>query len=133
MHTQYTAPFTAVSIRRDASTTAHVCVPEYELPILEHLFGAQFVERGDVLLDLVRTCCAHDEAERLAQKYGQAAVEAVFGHGAKRLKEAMQEAAAAAVKEAPRRGRPRKEPEPAHSPAGYAAGVDAAAVEPASL
>lgn len=109
MHTQHTFGYVALTIRRDASTTLSAAVPAHEVPILEHVFGQQYVERGEELSGVTHTASAAEEAERLIQKYGAATIAEIFGHDARNLKDALQaHAIDASASPEPRRGRPPK-------------------------
>ena len=80
-------PLYSILIRRDAHTTTPVTIPEYELPILQDIFGAENVhdaegrrvdEKGPgKAIGQFRP--SDDEYERFCAKYGAERVEQVFG------------------------------------------------------
>lgn len=93
-------PLYEIRVRRDAHTINHVTVPEYEIPILQELFGTENVQNAEgKRLDesgigvSVGTFEAGDEYDRFCAKYGVEPVEAVYGRkGAKALEKAVTEA-----------------------------------------
>lgn len=64
------------TIRRDAQTITPVTVPAYELAVLKDVFGDENVVTGGVAGQWRES---EDEFDRLSRKYGQAAVEKVYG------------------------------------------------------
>lgn len=103
-------PLYTIHVRRDAHTLTPVFVPEYEIAILQALFGNENVLNSDNARadengngtasgDFK---AAEDEYARLEIKYGPELVESVYG---KRITRALDTAIEAAKK--PRVGRPR--------------------------
>jgi hypothetical protein len=81
-----------VVVRHDASAVPALAVFEHELPVLEHLYGAEHVEAG--ALAGRRDIGVEGEYARLVRKYGEESVVGVYGvaHSG-RLEKAMQAAA----------------------------------------
>lgn len=80
-------PLYSILIRRDAHTTTPVTIPEYELPILQDIFGAENVhnaegrrvdEKGPGKA-IGQFRASDDEYERFCAKYGAERVEQVYG------------------------------------------------------
>ena len=80
-------PLYSILIRRDAHTTTPVTIPEYELPILQDIFGTENVhnaegrrvdEKGPGKA-IGQFRASDDEYERFCAKYGAARIEQVFG------------------------------------------------------
>ncbi|NLC23170.1 MAG: hypothetical protein GX776_01660 [Oxalobacter sp.] len=101
-----------IHVRRDAHTLTPVFVPEYEIALLQALFGTENVLNSDnaradengngtAAGDFK---AAEDEYARLEIKYGEELVESVYG---KRMTRALDNAIEAAKK--PRAGRGRSD------------------------
>lgn len=93
-------PLYEILIRRDAHTITPVTIPEYELPIVQELFGTENVQNADkVRADeagigspVGSFKASDDEYERFCVKYGIELVEMVYGKkGSKALEKAMGE------------------------------------------
>lgn len=105
-------PLYTLHVRRDAHTLTPVFVPEYEIAILQALFGVENVlNSGNARADengngaiAGEFKAGEDEYTRLVIKYGEELVEQVYG---KRLTRALDNAIEAAKK--PRVGRPRSD------------------------
>ena len=80
-------PLYAIRIRRDAHTITPVTVPEYELPLLQEIFGVENVQNADgktadenglgkPVGEFTPSC---DEYGRFCAKYGTDRVETVWG------------------------------------------------------
>lgn len=89
-------PLYEVRVRRDAHTINHVIVPQYEIAILQELFGTENVQNaeGKSLDESIGASVgafeAGDEYDRFCAKYGAETVEAVYGRkGAKMLDKAI--------------------------------------------
>lgn len=105
-------PLYTIHVRRDAHTLTPVFVPEYEIPLLQALFGTENILNSDntrvdqngngPIAGEYKT--PEDEYARLAIKYGEEHIEEVYG---KRLTKALDNAIDAAKKS--RAGRPRAE------------------------
>lgn len=98
-------PTYLIHIRRDANTITPVNVPEYEVPILQEMFGTENVHNADgkrvdeagIGICIAECPLADDEFARLAAKYGASdeglVVEQVYGKKAsKGLEKAIAEA-----------------------------------------
>lgn len=80
-------PLYEICIRRDAHTVTPVTVPEYEVPLLQEIFGVENVlNREKKRVDENGPGCPEgqfqpsgDEYERFCAKYGVELVELVFG------------------------------------------------------
>lgn len=80
-------PLYEIRIRRDAHTVTPVTVPEYELPLLQEIFGAENVHNADRKRVDEAGCgtpvgsfrASEDEYERFCAKYGAERVEQVYG------------------------------------------------------
>lgn len=80
-------PLYSILVRRDAHTTTPVTVPEYELPILQAVFGVENVHNAEgkrvdekgpgKAIGQFRP--SDNEYERFCAKYGTEQVEQVFG------------------------------------------------------
>ena len=99
-------PLYEILIRRDAHTITPVTIPEYELPIVQELFGTENVQNADkVRADeagigspVGSFKASDDEYERFCVKYGIELVEMVYGKkGSKALEKAMGETKAKPV------------------------------------
>ena len=92
-------PLYNIRVRRDAHTITPVTVPEYELLLLQELFGAENVQNADGrsideqgIGAVVGQYNAGDEYERFCAKYGFDLVESVYGKkSAKTLEKAVAE------------------------------------------
>lgn len=105
-------PLYTIHVRRDAHTLTPVFVPEYEITLLQALFGSENVLNasntradengiGDIAGEFK---AGEDEYARLAIKYGEELIEQVYG---KRLTRTLDTAIEAARK--PRVGRPKSD------------------------
>ena len=80
-------PLYAIRIRRDAHTITPVTVPEYELPLLQELFGVENVQNADkkrvdeagIGSPAGSFKASDDEYGRFCAKYGVELVEQVYG------------------------------------------------------
>lgn len=80
-------PIYTVLVRRDAHTTTPATIPEYELPILQEIFGVENVHNAEGKRVDEQGIGAQaglyepsgDEYERFCAKYGVELVEGVFG------------------------------------------------------
>lgn len=80
-------PLYEIRIRRDAHTVTPITVPEYELPLLQEIFGIENVHNADKKRVDEAGCgtpvgsfkASGDEYERFCAKYGVELVEQVFG------------------------------------------------------
>ena len=87
-------PLYEIRIRRDAHTVTPVTVPEYELPLLQEIFGAENVHNADRKRVDEAGCgtpvgsfrASEDEYERFCAKYGIELVEQVFGKDRKAVR-----------------------------------------------
>ena len=82
----------SILVRRDAHTTTPVTVPEYELPLLQEIFGIENVHNADGkrvdekgLGPAVGQFNPSNEYERFRAKYGVELVEQVFGKSKEKL------------------------------------------------
>lgn len=91
----------SIYVRRDAHTTTPVTVPEYELPLLQEIFGIENVHNADgkrideqgIGPAVGQYSPSGDEYERFCVKYGVDIVEQVFGKkSAQALQKAVSEA-----------------------------------------
>jgi len=110
-------PVYQVNIRRDAGTITPVDVPEYEIPILQTIFGEENVHnpKGGAVIDNPPTEAVGmsdvtgSEFDRLAAKYGAndegLIVEQVYG---KKAAKGLESRLAAAEKEAEAASKPSK-------------------------
>lgn len=82
-----TTPLYQVQIRRDAHTYTPVSVPQYEIPILQNIFGIENVHNAEGKLieekglgnPVGEYQPTEDEYARLCSKYGGERIEKVFG------------------------------------------------------
>ena len=80
-------PIYTVLVRRDAHTTTPATIPEYELPILQEIFGVENVHNAEgkrideqgIGSPVGQYEPSGDEYERFCAKYGVELVEGVFG------------------------------------------------------
>lgn len=79
-------PIYTVLVRRDAHTTTPATIPEYELPLLQEIFGIENVHNAEGkrideqgIGSSVGQYESGDEYERFCAKYGVELVEGVFG------------------------------------------------------
>ena len=80
-------PLYEIRIRRDAHTVTPITVPEYELPLLQEIFGVENVHNAAKKRADEAGCgtpvgsfkASEDEYERFCAKYGVELVEQVFG------------------------------------------------------
>lgn len=79
-------PLYEIRIRRDAHTITPIIVPEYEIPILQEVFGEENVQTFEGksvdeagLGKSAGQFSEGDEYERLSVKYGEEVIEAVYG------------------------------------------------------
>lgn len=80
-------PLYSILIRRDAHTTTPVTIPEYEVPVLQDIFGAENVHNAEGKRVDEAGCgpqagtfdARGDEYDRLCAKYGVERMEQVFG------------------------------------------------------
>ena len=93
-------PLYEILIRRDAHTITPVTVPDYEVPLIQELFGTENVQNADkVRADeagigspIGSFKASDDEYVRFCVKYGVELVEMVYGKkGSKALEKAMGE------------------------------------------
>ena len=87
-------PLYSILVRRDAHTTTPVTVPEYELPILQAVFGVENVHNAEgkrvdekgpgKAIGQFRP--SDNEYERFCAKYGVERVEQVFGKDRKAVR-----------------------------------------------
>ena len=91
-------PLFEIRIRRDAHTITPVTVPEYEVPVLQELFGVENVQNAEgkradengIGSPVASFKASDDEYERFCVKYGVELVELVYGKkGSKALEKAM--------------------------------------------
>ena len=91
-------PLYEIRIRRDAHTVTPITVPEYELPLLQEIFGIENVHNADKKRVDEAGCgtpagsfkASEDEYERFCAKYGVELVEQVFGKkGSRAFEKAM--------------------------------------------
>ena len=89
-----------ILIRRDAHTITPITIPDYELPIVQELFGIENVQNADrVRADeggigspVGSFKASDDEYERFCVKYGVELVETIYGKkGSGALEKAMGE------------------------------------------
>jgi hypothetical protein len=96
-------PIFHVTVRRDANTITPVTVPDYEVAMLQTVFGEDNIVKGDQAGVFESRA---DEFDRLAHKYGvntegELVVESVFGKkAAGGLEAAIERSAARVAKEA---------------------------------
>lgn len=100
-------PIYSLHVRRDAHTTTPVTVPEYEVPVLQELFGIENVHNADgkrvddngIGEAAGSFEASDDEFGRLSAKYGSEMIESVYGKKAsKGLETAMAALAAKSAK-----------------------------------
>lgn len=99
-------PLYEIRIRRDASTITPIRVPEYELPILQEMFGEENIQNRDgksiaevgIGQPVGDFTPQGEEFERLSAKYGVDLIEAVYG---KKNKKTLDKAVAEAEKTKP--------------------------------
>lgn len=80
-------PIYQALIRRDAHTTTPVTIPEYEVPILQEMFGTENVHNAEgkridevgIGTPVSEFRSSDDEYLRLSAKYGSERVEEVYG------------------------------------------------------
>lgn len=80
-------PLYSILVRRDAHTTTPVTVPEYELPLLQEIFGVENVHNAEgkridekgLGKSTGQFKASGDEYGRFCAKYGVELVEQVFG------------------------------------------------------
>jgi len=88
-----------VLVRRDANTTTPVTVLAHELPLLHEIYGRENVT-VDEPADAMHPVDTDGEYQRLANKYGLAIVEEVYGReSSARLADALTRAAGEDVQE----------------------------------
>lgn len=76
-----------VRVRRDANTITPISVPEYEIPILQEMFGEENVQTAAGLSieehglgePTGEIADPQDEVQRLERKYGPEMIEGVYG------------------------------------------------------
>lgn len=98
----------SILVRRDTHTTTQITAPEYELPLLQEIFGVENVHNADgkrvdehgLAPAVGQFSPSGDEYERFCAKYGIELVERVCGKSktelAKQVKAAVSETNAAA-------------------------------------
>ena len=104
----------SIMVRRDAHTTTPVTVPEYELPLLQEIFGVENVHNADgKRVDerglgpaVGQFSPSGDEYERFCAKYGIELVEQVFGKSKAGLTKQVNAAKQKAKAKAPDAGKP---------------------------
>lgn len=93
-------PLYEILIRRDAHTITPVTIPDYELPIVQELFGIENVQNADRIRadeggigsPIGSFTASDDEYERFCVKYGVELVEMIYGKkGSRALEKAMGE------------------------------------------
>ena len=89
-----------ILVKKDAYTIAPTTVPEYEIPLLQHIAGEENVTNVDGKLidkfgegDPVSTFDADDEVNRLYAKYGRELIAAVYGPDKSALEDKIKKAA----------------------------------------
>ncbi len=112
-------PLYQILIRRDANTITPVTVPEYEVPLLQELFGTENVHNSErIRVDEVgpgspigSIKASDDEYERCSAKYGVELVEQVFG---KKSSQTLQKAVIEATQATQKKPKPTetKKPKP---------------------
>jgi hypothetical protein len=104
-------PIYLINVRRDAHTTTPVTVPEYEVALLQTLFGEENVHNADgkridengLGAPAGEWAESDDEFERLANKYGAEMIESVYG---KKASKGLESAIAATKKPAKKSAKP---------------------------
>lgn len=93
-------PIYTVLVRRDAHTTTPATIPEYELPLLQEIFGKENVHNAEgkrideqgIGSSVGQYEPSGDEYERFCAKYGVELVEGVFGKSKAELTKQVAEA-----------------------------------------
>ena len=93
-------PIYTVLVRRDAHTTTPATIPEYELPLMQEIFGKENVHNAEgkrvdeqgIGSSVGQYEPSDDEYERFCAKYGVELVEGVFGKSKTELTKQVAEA-----------------------------------------